>query len=177
MQAALPDYPLVLSLSLSSQDPNIVSCIHCESSCGNITNAFASVFLRESTTHKKGHKKKGKKERGFKIGRGEKVAAQMSRAFVEHGQEPRLLFAFLRRTFHRRAVRAYSGRSRVTQIHCFQWLMESGFHLRLWRSAVIKASFLFLDTWRPFRAQNVVAVEERRGWITRESALCRMSAR
>ena len=102
----------------------------------------------------------------------------MSRAFVEHGQEPRLLFAFLRRTFHRRAVRAYSGRSRVTQIHCFQWLMESGFPLRLWRSAVIKASFLFLDTWRPFRAaQDVVEVEEKRGWITRESALCRMSAR
>ena len=83
----------------------------------------------------------------------------MSRAFVEHGQEPRLLFAFLRRTFHRRAVRP-----RVTQIHCFQWLMESGFPLRLWRSAVIKASFLFLDTWRPFRAaQDVVEVEERRG--------------
>ena len=72
MQAALPDYPLVLSLSLSSQDPNIVSCIHCESSCGNITNAFASVFLRESTTHKKVHKKKGKKRKGLKIGGGKK---------------------------------------------------------------------------------------------------------
>ena len=141
------------------------------------------MLLRQSSCEKaqrtkKGHKKKGKKERGLKIERGKKVAAQMSRAFVEHGQEPRLLFAFLRRTFHRRAVRAYSGRSRVTQIHCFQWLMESGFPLRLWRGAVIKASFPFLDTWRPFRAaQDVVEVEEKRGGITRESALCRMSAR
>ena len=139
------------------------------------------MLLRQSSCEKaqrtkRDTRRKGKKERGFKIGRGEKVAAQMSRAFVEHGQEPRLLFAFLRRTFHRRAVRAYSGRSRVTQIHCFRWLMESGFPLRLWRSAVIKASFLFLDTWRPFRAAQDV-VEEKRGGITRESALRRMSAR
>ena len=127
------------------------------------------MLLRQSSCEKaqrtkRDTRRKGKKERGLKIGRGKKVAVQMSRAFVEHGQEPRLLFGFLRRTFQQRSVRAYSVRSRVTQIHCFQWLMESGFPLRLWRSAVIKASFLFLNTWRPFRAaQDVVEVEEKRG--------------
>ena len=133
------------------------------------------MLLRHSSCEKaqrtkRETRRKGKKERGLKKGRGKKGCCPNELSFcgARAGAKTSICLFAAHLSSESCARILWAPKSHSDPLLS----MVDGIWLPLWRSAVIKASFLFLDTWRPFRAaQDVVEVEERRGDNKRVSTL------
>ena len=121
-----------------------------------------SLLARKHNAQKGNTRRKSKKGRGLKIGRGKKGCCPNESSFcgARAGAKTSICLFAAHLSSESCARILWALKSHSDPLLS----MVDGIPLRLCRSAVIKASFLFLNTWRPFRAaQDVVEVEEKRG--------------